>query len=180
MELRRHNVVLRDGPIVLRPMCERDWPDLLRWNRDTDVLRFVEADPKARYDLASTQVQYREVSRSAHCFVIKYGRAIGWCWLQQMNLSRILERFPDRDCRRIDLAIGEPGMWGRGIGTAAIGLLTAFAWRDGAASVFGCDIAGFNQRSIRAFARCGYVEFARAADGEAGERIDMAVHALQP
>ncbi len=97
-----------------------------------------------------------------------------------MNLPRILERFPDRDCRRIDLAIGEPGMWGRGIGTAAIGLLTAFAWRDGAESAFGCDIAGFNQRSIRAFARCGYVEFARAAGGEAGERIDMAVHALQP
>jgi aminoglycoside 6'-N-acetyltransferase len=176
MELRTHDVVLRSGRIVLRPMTERDWPHLLRWNRRADVLRYVEGDPDARYDLAAVQALYRQVSFDAFCFIIKCGQPVGWCWLQRMNLGRIVDAYPDDDCRRIDLALGEPALWGHGIGTAAIAMLTAFAFRDGADRVFGCDVAAFNERSLRAFGRCGYREVGRYADEtgrEAGERIDL-------
>jgi RimJ/RimL family protein N-acetyltransferase len=175
MELRRHNVVLRAGGVILRPMCERDWPWVYRWDSNPDVLRWVEGNaPPA--DLAAVQAIYRSVSQLAYCFIIKAGQPVGWCWLQRMNLPRILERYPGVDCRRIDLAIGEPARWSCGIGTTAIGLLTTFAFRDGAAMVFGCDIAGFNERSLRAFARCGYREVGRARDvfDPRIERIDMA------
>jgi hypothetical protein len=146
MELRRHSVVLRAGGVILRPMCERDCPWLYRWDRNLEVLRWLEGNEPPK-DLAAVQTIYRTVSQSAYCFIIKAGQPVGWCWLQRMNLPRMLERYPGVDCRRIDLAIGEPGRWGCGIGTTAIGLLTAFAFRDGAGMVFGCDIARFNERA---------------------------------
>ena len=39
-------------------------------------------------------------------FIIEFERrAISECWLQELNLPRILDRYPDKDCRRIDIAI---------------------------------------------------------------------------
>src|SRR5262245_33981267 len=69
---------------------------------------------------------------------------IGECWLQEMNLERILRQHPGRNCRRIDLMIGEKDYRGRGLGTEMIGLLTALAFEQGADMVFGCDIADYN------------------------------------
>jgi len=54
--------------------------------------------------------------------------------------------------------IGEPDVWGQGFGTEMIQLLTDFAFRhEPAAFVFGCDIADYNPRSVRAFQKVGYV-----------------------
>ena len=50
-----------------------------------------------------------------------------------MNLQRILDQFPDKDCRRIDLMIGEKQLWGRGIGTEVIRMLTEFGFEKAAA-----------------------------------------------
>lgn len=51
---------------------------------------------------------YRSVSQNAYCFIIEYDSdPIGECWLQKMNLKRIINKFPDCDCRRIDIMIGE-------------------------------------------------------------------------
>ena len=42
---------------------------------------------------------------------------IGECWLQQMNLERILQRYPKADSRHIDSMIGVKELWGQGLGT---------------------------------------------------------------
>jgi RimJ/RimL family protein N-acetyltransferase len=74
-----------------------------------------------------------------------------------MNLPRITQKLPDQDCRRIDLMIGEKDFWGRGIGTEMIRLLTEFAFElEHADQVFGCGIADYNPRSLRAFQKVGY------------------------
>jgi RimJ/RimL family protein N-acetyltransferase len=84
-----HGIVLRDPPLVLRPMTERDWAILLRWNRDQEVLSWVEGEATPPRDLEQTQHLYRSVAASpARCFIIKWqGREIGECWLQRMNLK---------------------------------------------------------------------------------------------
>jgi RimJ/RimL family protein N-acetyltransferase len=75
-----------------------------------------------------------------------------------MNLERILNRNPGLDCRRIDIMIGEKSLWGQGIGTEAIGLLTRFGFDDEHVdAIFGCDIADTNPHSRRAFEKNGYV-----------------------
>ncbi|MCB0111751.1 MAG: GNAT family N-acetyltransferase, partial [Caldilineaceae bacterium] len=85
------------------------------------------------------------------------GQPIGECWLQEMNLARIRCTYPAQDCRRIDLMIGEKALWGQGLGTEIIGLLCHFAFTQvGVDAVFGCDIADYNPRSLRAFQRNGF------------------------
>jgi RimJ/RimL family protein N-acetyltransferase len=159
VKLREHKIVLPGERVFLRPLTEDDWGLLLRWNSDPRLLYFAEGDNVSSYSLDELQGIYRGVSQTAFCFVIEVeGVPIGECWLQQMNLERVLERYPKADCQRIDLMIGEKEVWGRGIGTEVIQLLSAFAFdQQDADLVFGCDVADYNQASLKAFQKAGYV-----------------------
>jgi RimJ/RimL family protein N-acetyltransferase len=156
--LRTHSIVLQGPRVLLRPMTEEDWALLLRWNNDPDVRYFGDANPGGERTLEEVQDIYRTVSQTAFCFIIEAdGIALGECWLQEMNLERIQQKYPEHDCRRIDLMIGERAYWDRGIGTEVVELLTLFAFvQEGADLVFGCDIADYNSASLRIFQKNGY------------------------
>ncbi len=158
MKLGEHEIVLRGEKVLLRPMTEDDWDILLKWNNDPDVLYFSESADVTSHSLEQVQQIYRGVSRNAFCFIIEVdGRPIGECWLQRMNLERVLEKYPGQDCRRIDLTIGEKHLWGHGFGTDVIRTLTKFGFEgERADMIFGCDIADYNPRSLKAFQRVGY------------------------
>jgi RimJ/RimL family protein N-acetyltransferase len=52
--LRTHEIRLRDGELVLRPLTEEDWLLLLAWNSDPEVLYYPEGDDvaaRSRVDL---------------------------------------------------------------------------------------------------------------------------------
>ena len=159
MTLREHDVTLHGAKVTLRPMTENDWDVLARWDSDPEVLWFSEGDDVQSYSREDVQGIYRDASQTAFCFIIEVdGQVIGECWLQKMNLDRILSRYPDQDCRRIDLTIGEKTQWGRGYGTDMIRTLTQWAFEDqGADMIFGC-VADYNPRSRRAFEKAGYIE----------------------
>ena len=158
--LRQHDVRLSDGPLILRPMTEGDWDILLKWNNDPEVLYYCEGANVTSRPLAEVQEIYRGVSQHAFTFVSELdGRPIGECWLQKMNLERILSRYPKKmDLRRIDLAIGEKEFWDQGWGTRIIALLIQFGFQEcNADAIFGCDVGDYNPRSRRAFEKNGYV-----------------------
>lgn len=141
-------------------MTEDDWQVLLRWNNDPEVLYLAEGDDVTARSLDDVQAIYRGVSQHALNFIAElHGRPIGECWLQEMNLERILSRYPTgMDLRRIDLVIGEKDHWGRGMGTRMIALLTRFGFETCKAdAIFGCDVADYNPRSRRAFEKNGYI-----------------------
>lgn len=156
--LASHSITLRGERLVLRPLSEDDWDVLLRWNNDPEVLYYAEGDDVEGYTLDEVQELYRSISRLAFCFMMEYeGQPIGECWLQRMNLARILEQFPGQDVRRIDLLIGEKALWGRGLGTEAIRLLAGFALdHENADALFACDVADYNHGSLRAFEKAGF------------------------
>lgn len=158
MKLREHNVVLQGEQVILRPMTEQDWDILLSWNRDPEVLYYSEGNDVSAYNLKQVQGIYRQTSQTAFCFIVEVaGEPIGECWLQEMNLARILEQHPGQDCRRIDLMIGEKDRWGCGYGTDMIRTLTRFGFeQEGADRIYGCGIADYNPRSLRAFQKAGY------------------------
>jgi len=158
VKLREHKITLLGERVVLRPMTEADWPVLLRWNQDAEFLYWCEGEEVQARPLEDVQRIYRGVSQQAFCFMAECeGVAVAECWLQEMNLPRIVQRHPGWDLRRIDLAIGEKNLWGKGLGTQIIGLLTHFAFaEEGAEVVYGCDIMDINVRSIRAFEKNGY------------------------
>ena len=160
--LRQHDVTLcgetRHGLAVrLRPMTEDDWPLLYRWNGDPEVLYYSEGADVASYSPEEVRGIYCAVSKTAFCFIVEAdGTPVGECWLQEMNIERILKKYPGLDCRRIDLMIGEKSYWGQGIGTEAIRLLTEFGFLEQGADVIHSCVGDYNVRSWRAFRRVGY------------------------
>ena len=71
MELRKHEIVLKNERIKLRPLTEADWDILLAWNNDSDVLYYVEGDDVISRSLDEVQAIYRSVSQNAFCFLIE-------------------------------------------------------------------------------------------------------------
>ena len=155
--LRIHEVTLRGEHLVLRPMTEADWDVLVRWNTDPEVLWFTEGDDVPTRTLEQVQRIYRGVSQQAICYIAELaGIPIGEGWLQEMNERRILDEYPGRDVRRIDLAIGEKRRWGQGFGTEMIRLLARLAFEEEGADLLVCFTGGHNPRSRRAFEKAGF------------------------
>jgi RimJ/RimL family protein N-acetyltransferase len=156
--LRDHGITLAGERVVLRPMTENDWDILVQWNNDPEVLQWTEGTPVSGYDIETVQAIYRgKDPLSQFNFIIEFdGKPVGECWLQHMNLPRLLTRFPNCDHRRIDIMIGEKELWGQGIGTEAIRLLTRFGFeQEKAEAIFGICFE-INERSRRAFIKNGY------------------------
>jgi len=154
-----HDVVLSDDKLRLRPIYETDWDLIYKWCNDPEVLYYSDGPESKGHDLDGIKNSVFEAgSRSRYCFIMEAdGEAIGECWLQEMNLERILKEYPSKDCRRIDISIGEKQYWGKGNGTRAIGMLTDFGFSNQKADmIFGCDISDYNPRSLRAFQKNGY------------------------
>ena len=158
MQLREHTWTLQGERIVLRSMTEDDWDILLKWNNDPEVLYFAEGDDVSSRSLEEVQKIYRGISQKAFCFIIVFeNTVIGDFWLQEMNLDRVLEKYPEADCRRVDLIIGEKRLWGQGFGTDVIRTLTRFGFEHQNADIIVAPgIGDHNPRSLRAFQKAGY------------------------
>jgi len=161
--IRTHDVTLRgsagDLDIVLRPLTDAHLPLLYRWNADPEVLYWTEGgeDIVRSYDEDTVNDIYGGVSRSAHCFLVEVdGVPVGECWLQCMNLDSVAAMYPGLDVRRIDMAIGEKEYWGRGIGTAFVGLLVEFAFSVERVDVLHCFADDYNVRSVRVWLKNGF------------------------
>ncbi len=155
-ELRTHSVTLTGERVVLRPMIERDWPLIEAINNNPEVGYFSEGDEWRPYTVEKLQRIYRSISENALMFVIEHENvAVGECWLQRMNVQRILDEFRGRDVRRIDIAIGDPQLWGQGLGSEAIALLVQLAFEREGVDLLVCFCGGHNPRSRRAFENAG-------------------------
>jgi aminoglycoside 6'-N-acetyltransferase len=155
--LRGHDVTLRSGNIILRPLTEDDWEILHKWNSDPEVLFYSDGNTDG-YSMEMVKRIYRGVCAHAFCFMIEYeGREIGETYLQEMNLERILKKLPGKDLRRIDIMIGEKEFWGKGIGTEAVGMLVDFGFgEEHADAIFGCGVDKSNVRSFKMFQKLGF------------------------
>lgn len=176
--LRAHDVTLRGPRLLLRPLTEDDWAPLVAWNNDPEVLAWAEGDEIESRTLDEVQRIYRSISVNAHCFLMEFdGKPIGECWLQRMNLRRLLTRHPGEDVRRIDIAIGLPALWGQGLGREAVGLLLEFGFRlEGVDVIYACVDAG-NVRSRRMFESLEFAVEAGVGSARSGDddELDLAL-----
>ena len=174
--LQTHDVYLRSDQVTLRPMTEDDWGLLYRWNNAPEVMEYADHDDFKPSMLDEVKAIYRWISTHAHCFIIDVERRpIGECWLQRMNLRRIVDQFPGKDLRRIDLMIGEKEFWGQGYGTEAIALLVDFGFRHEAADAIFGIVSADNARSLRAFQKCGFNLHAAVQDEDGTLSYDLVV-----
>ena len=174
--LQTHEVYLHGDHVTLRPMTEEDWGSLLKWNNDPEVMKYADHDDFRPSPLGEVQAIYRWISTHAHCFIIEAGGCpIGECWLQRMNRRRIVDQFPGKDVRRIDLMIGERKLWGRGYGPEAIALLVDFGFSHEAADAIFGIVSADNARSLRAFQKCGFNRHAATQDKDGTMSYDLVV-----
>jgi len=155
--LRTHDVHLKGERVTLRPMTEQDWEHVCAWNADLEVLYWYDAPDAVPKRPEEIKEGYRGISLFAHIFIIELGgQPIGECWLQKLNLPEIRERFPGRDLRRIDIAIGSKDLWGNGLGTDTIKTLVRFAFDQEHADGIYAAVIRDNPRSWRAFEKAGF------------------------
>ncbi len=176
-EIGNHGVVLRGTRVLLRPFAGADLPRARGWWNDKKMSYYSDDNPPHDYSPDEIAGIYATLSRDALVFVIEHeGKPVGDCWLQRMNIERVIGEFPGKDIRRIDIQI-EPAFWGKGLGTEAIGLLAGLAFgREGAGILFEAEIGNHNPRSLKAFARCGFTVHAERGpwhDGRASLSYDL-------
>ena len=92
-----------------------------------------------------------------------------------MNLRRIVDQFPGKDLRRIDLMIGERKLWGRGYGPEAISLLVDFGFSHEATDAIFGIVSADNARSLRAFEKCGFNRHAVVQEEDGTLSYDLVV-----
>jgi len=144
----------------LRPLCDKDFPLLYKWNTDPEVLYWNEgpaADP-ADNNNEAVQSIYRQTSNAGYCFIIEIdGTAIGECLLCKMNLHYVVEKYPaSTDIRRIDILIGEKSYWNMGIGSVIVQMLVNLAFDKEKADIVYGITGDFNKRSGRIFQKNGF------------------------
>ena len=163
---RQHTVTLRsDTNILLRPLHDEDWSLLEKWNSDPEVLYFTEGDTIEQYSPTEVRELYETVSQTADIFVIEVNeKAIGECWLQEMNIIDIKDTFRGEKVYRIDLMIGEKEYWGKGYGSEVIGLLTEYGFRIKNGDILFGIMNDYNERSIKAFKKNCYIEYERVKE----------------
>jgi RimJ/RimL family protein N-acetyltransferase/mannose-6-phosphate isomerase-like protein (cupin superfamily) len=155
--LRTHYAHLTGERVKLRPMTEDDWEHVCAWNADPEVLSWADEPGTPPRQPEEAKEMYRGISLFAHIFIIEFeGEPIGECWLQKLNLPEIRDRFPGRDLRRIDIAIGRKDLWGKGLGTDAIRTLVRFAFDQERADGIYSNVSRANPRSWRAFEKAGF------------------------
>lgn len=161
--------------MTLRPLTEEDWPLVHRLWNDPDIANSADANDRS-YSIRELQEIMRTISQKAFCFVVEHrGEPVGECWLQEMNLDRILERYPGKDCRRIDIEIAKEH-WGEGLGSEAIRLLVDFGFElEHAHAIFGCDVDYCNRGSLRAFQKAGFVPDPTIPKEADGNSVDLVI-----
>jgi len=162
--LREHNYILEHGKVRLRPMLESDFTIVAKWNSDPEVLYYSDGEDVQGPRSVDDMKEIYKTAPNAFCFIIEYeGKAIGECWLQRNNYQYLTDEYPG-DTRRIDISIGEKEYWGRGIGTAAVRLMTQFGFEaENADMIFYCPY-DYNVRSCKTAERVGYKLLSKTAE----------------
>ena len=77
-----------------------------------------------------------------------------------MNLINVKAMYLEMaDVRRIDMAIGEKTMWGKGIGTAAIRMLVDYAFNGEYVEILHCFNEDYNSRARRVWEKIGFSSY---------------------
>ena len=153
---------LQHKDVSLRPMRDAadDYAAMGRWLSDDRVLAFY-GGREHRMDAEQALAKYRpRVTGDEPVFpcVIEFeGRPIGYLQYYVVEDYREYELDEqDLDTWASDLFIGEPGLWGRGIGTRVMGLIIEHIFSALGADRVVIDPHMDNERAVRAYEKCGF------------------------
>jgi RimJ/RimL family protein N-acetyltransferase len=150
--------MLEGDKVTLRAVEKEDQETLWRWWNYLEVELAGGGDFPLLISLERLRTRFereeREGARDKTDFMIETGGAsIGHCGLFHADLTA-------RHCE-LGIHIGEKDYWGRGYGREAVGLLLDYAFRIRNFRRVWLEVHAANERAIRAYRACGFVEEGR-------------------
>lgn len=150
--------MLKGERVTLRALTRADLPRLCEFNNDLEVELAGGGDPPMPQPLSRLEAEFdrnaSEGGRDKGTFAIEAdGQMIGICALFNFNHTA-------RTCE-LGIAIGDKAYWGRGYGREAINLLLKYAFRYHNYRRVWLSTQAKNERAIRAYRACGFVEEGR-------------------
>jgi RimJ/RimL family protein N-acetyltransferase len=150
--------MLKGQKVILRAMEREDLPRLHAFNNDLEVELAGGGDPPMPQSLARLQAEYdsqaSQGGRDGAGFAIEAdNQVIGQCALFQFDHTA-------RSCM-LGITIGDKSYWGQGYGREAVALLLTYAFQMRNMRRVYLSVNGNNERAIRAYRACGFVEEGR-------------------
>jgi aminoglycoside 6'-N-acetyltransferase len=144
------------GDIAVRPWREGDLPLIAKWLSDPRVLRYYEGRDHP-HDLAKARAVFEEETDDHCCVFLSAGEPVGYIQFCPIDAEESGMAAHER-VWGIDLYIGEPAFWNRGIGTQLV--------RAGAEQLLAQDFADrvtidpqvWNTRATRSDEKAGFVK----------------------
>jgi RimJ/RimL family protein N-acetyltransferase len=151
-----------------------------RWYADPEVARLARyQDSPMREDEVSRFFQVRALGPDSLTMAIHESgtdRLIGTCAFSQLD--------GDNGSVMYHITIGEKDVWGRGHGTEATRLMLEHAFGTLGLHRVALSVFEFNERAIRAYARCGFLVEGRSResvwrDGRWWDELSMSILASE-
>jgi aminoglycoside 6'-N-acetyltransferase len=184
-------VIARDGELAIRLMRDapQDYELMAQWLNDEQVSVFWhgrdEAFPMERV-LEKYGPRTRGEGPTTPCFVTADGRPIGYIqfyrpddwseWRDRIGLEPWAGRWA------LDIVIGEPELWNRGLGTRAVTALLRYLFSEKGAEEVVLSPVAENTRAIRSYEKAGFHKVRLIPKGEflGGEWRDAWLLSVQP
>lgn len=145
--------------VSLRPLLPADAALLLRWLRDPRVLEYWEGPHEVFTPERIQEDFYDDDDPTVRCIIQYQGRDIGYLQYYPLDAAGFAEyQYPRTDLTAygIDQFIGEPDLWGKGIGRAFVRLICAYLRDTLNAQAVVLDPHADNLRAIRCYEACGF------------------------
>jgi len=142
---------LRGKRVTLRPMTHADAPHAVRWANDAEFAWFQWGRKPGRFPDDAAARAWMDViaEHRGVMFVIEYeGRPIG-----QVNYRDLQ---PKGKSAEVGIGIGEPALWGKGLGREALGLLVRHLVDDLGVHRVSLSVLSYNDRAIASYKAAGF------------------------
>ena len=165
---------------------EKDMNTLLKWLSDPQVLEWWGAED-APWDLDKVMNEFGENTASGStvvaCFILLDETPIGY--MQYYPIERDSYKFNDEDTYKavkdgygLDMFIGEPALWGQGIGKKAVKILEKQLSDELQAGILCVDPEMENERAVHFWKSAGFIPISviKNCDDDNKESILMLRH----
>jgi RimJ/RimL family protein N-acetyltransferase len=163
---------------LLRPVDEGDLQLLWKWENDSELTYYLNADRYRTMSMDEIERRYRQIrgDPSMELFIIEtlHAERIGMVGYDNLSLER-------RSCR-VYIGIGEKQYWSAGYGSDAMRILLRHQFEDLRLDRVYLSVYDFNDRAIASYRKCGYrVDGVRRnvamVDGQWCDSIEMSITA---
>ena len=164
--------MLRGEKVILRAVQREDIPRRHAFANDVAFHTLLNEEPWEPESLARMEAKFEERAREDDHTVTRFaieadGQYIGHCLLYDFNHMA-------RRCS-LGIGIGDPAYQGRGYGRDALRVLLDYTFRLRNLRKVSLTVSGNNERAIRAYRACGFIEEGRLRqhDWVDGEYVDV-------